>query len=386
MRVGIDARYAFRRQRRGIGEYVTALLQHLPGVAAASDTFLLYVDGPAEADTLVLPDGRFQLRRLATANPLLWEEIALPRAAGRDGLDLLHMTSNYGPSFPPCPTVYTIHDLIEFLRPDFGPMRLPLRHAAGRAVRIRTLPGQARRARRVITVSDASRRDLVRLLRLPGDRIRVIPHGITLPAAGGPPDAAAARAALRAAGYPVPEVYVLAFGALDPRKNGPFVMRAFAAVHAAFPDAALWIVGVERPAAYPLPWADPPPWLTVAGFAPRDALQRLLVGATAFVYPSLYEGFGFPALEAMASDVPVLATDRSSVPEVVGDAGLLFDPTDESQLAAALRRVLGDEGLRRALVARGRARLGRYSWAAAARATYAVYEEAVGASAVGGAP
>ena len=374
MRVGLDARYAFRRQRRGIGEYVAALLQHLPAVAAADDAFVLYVDGLADPGALPLPDGRFRLRQLPAANPLLWEEVALPRAAGRDGLDLLHLTSNYGPSAPPCPTVYTIHDLIEFLRPQFGRVRLPLRHAAGRAVRIRTLPGQARRASAVITVSEASRRDLVRLLGLPAGQIHVIPHGITVAAAPAT-DAAAARAALRDRGFAVPETYVLAMGALDARKNGPFLMRGFSDVAAEFPEAQLWIVGVERLSAYALPWIQPPAWLQIRGFAPREDLVRLISGATAFAYPSLYEGFGFPALEAMACGVPVLASNRSSLPEVVGDAGLLFDPTDRTALAASLRRILAEPDLRRDLVARGRQRLARFSWEAAARATYGVYRE-----------
>ena len=379
MRVGLDARYAFRRQRRGIGEYVAALLHHLPDVAAADDAFVLYVDGPADPPALPLPDARFSLRQLPAANPLLWEEVALPRAARRDRLDLLHLTSNYGPSAPPCPTVYTIHDLIEFLRPQFGRVRLPFRHAAGRAVRIRTLPAQARRAAAVITVSEASRRDLVRLLALPSDRIHVVPHGITVEAAPAA-DPAAVRAELRGRGLAVPETYVLAMGALDARKNGPFLMRGFADVATEFPEAQLWIVGVERISAYPLPWAQPPAWLQVRGFAPREDLVRLISGATAFAYPSLYEGFGFPALEAMACGVPVVASDRSSLPEVVGDAGLLFDPTDQAALAAALRRILEDPGLRRQLVARGRQRLARFSWESAARATYAVYRDAAAAA------
>lgn len=377
LRIGMDARYAFRSQRRGIGEYVTALLRHLPAVAGERDEFVLYVDRQAELDALTLPRGRFRVRRLAAGNPLLWEEFALPLAARRDRLDLLHLTSNYGPSIAPCPTVYTILDLIEFIRPQFGPLHLDFRHWAGRAVRTRTLPRQARRARRVITISEASKLDLVHILGLRADRIDV-----TLLAAAGDlapaGDAAAVRAGLRRAGYALPERYVLALGALDPRKNGPFVARAFHRIAAALPDAGLVIAGVERLAEYPLPVEAAPGWLRLFGYVDRPTLVALLQGATAFVYPSLYEGFGLPVLEAMACGVPVLASNRSSIPEVAGDAGALFDPTDEAELAGQLVHVLTDEQVRLRMRRAGLVRAASFSWLQTTRQTYATYRAAAG--------
>lgn len=376
MRVGIDARYGFRTARRGTGEYIAALLRNLPSFADAKDEFVLYADRRAEIDTVSLADPRFRVRRLATAHPLLWEEVALPSAAARDGLDLLHLTSNYGPSWAPCPTVYTIHDLIEFIRPALGPMRLPFRHSAGRAVRIRTLPRQARRARRVITVSRASSTDLVRILGLKANRVRVIPLGISpdFKPAG---DTGAVRERLRGAGYPVPDRFVLALGALDPRKNGPFLMRSFARVRERIPSARLWIVGVERPQEYPIPFDSVPEWLTVRGFVPRETLIALLQVATVFVYPSLYEGFGLPVIEAMTCGLPVLASNRGSLPEVTGSAGILFDPTSEEDLSGALVRVLEDDRARSAYILAGRERADTFSQAETARLTYAVYQEAL---------
>ena len=376
MRVGIDARYGFRTARRGTGEYIAALLRNLPSVADVKDEFVLYADRRAEIDGLSLADPRFRVRRLATAHPLLWEEVALPSAAARDDLDLLHLTSNYGPSWAPCPTVYTIHDLIEFIRPALGPMRLPFRHMAGRAVRIRTLPRQARRARRVITVSHMSSTDLVRILGLRADRVRVIPLGIS-PDFKPAKDPSAVRERLRGAGYPVPDHFVLALGALDPRKNGPFLMRSFARLHERIPSARLWMVGVERPQEHPIPFDSWPEWLTVRGFVPRETLIALLQVATAFVYPSLYEGFGLPVIEAMACGAPVLASDRGSLPEVTGGAGILFDPASEEDLSEALVRLLTDESLQSTYIQAGRARAGAFSQAETARRTYGVYREAL---------
>ena len=376
MRVGIDARYGFRRRRRGIGEYVAALLAHLPAVASDRDEFVLYVDRAADMDALPLPDPRFHLRRLGTRNPLVWEEITLPWAAARDRLDLLHLTSNYGPTCPPCPTVYTVHDLIEFIRPALGPLRLPLRHRAGRAVRIRTLPGQLRRASRVITVSAASRGDLVRIVGLREDVIRVISHGIS-PEFVPPGDHRIARRRLTEAGVQTPDRYILALGALDPRKNGPFLIRAVAKVRSRMPDLCLWIAGVERPEMYSLPIASAPEWLTILGYVDSSTLVSLFQGTAAFVYPSLYEGFGLPVLQAMACGAPVLASSRSSIPEISGGAAVLFDPCSEEDLAQKLVLVLSDEAVRRDRVNAGLTHAKGFTWAEAGRKTYAVYLEAV---------
>ena len=375
MRIGVDARYAFRTSRRGIGNYVAALVGHLPD-ACADDEFILYCDAPAELDAVGISDPRFRVRQLPVSNPLTFEEWALPRAAREDSLDLLHLTSNYGPSLAPCPTVYTIHDLIEWIRPTFSQARLSFRHGAGRAVRMRTLPRQAARARRIITISTTSRDDLVRILHLSPDRIRIVPLGVS-PELRPHDDPASVRHALRQEGVGVPDRYVLALGALDPRKNGPFLIRAFARAQPQLQDVALWVVGVERVGEYPVPCTPPPPWLTVQGFMERATLIRLLQGATAFAFPSLYEGFGLPVLEAMACGVPVLASNRSSVPEIAGAAAVLFDPTDEAALAAHLVRVLNDPRGLSELAAAGRRHVAAFNWGQMARQTYGVYREAV---------
>ncbi len=187
----------------------------------------------------------------------------------------------------------------------------------------------------VITPSQATRGDVIRILGVPESHIRVIPYGA--PAIRPAEDVGALRADLRNRGYPIPKHYFLAFAALDPRKNGDIVVAAFRTLAGEFPDAELWLVGIEDFALYPSYEA---PWLRRFGFLTRDDALDLLRAATAFIFPSKYEGFGFPALEAMAAGVPLIASKSSSIPEVVGDTGILFSPHDVPALAEGMRSVL----------------------------------------------
>ncbi len=355
MRIGMDARYAFRSQRRGIGQYVAELLSGL-GRLDTDDTFILYVDAQADTGSLALPEGRFQLRRLVAHNPMVFEEIALPLAARRDRLDLLHLTSNYGPSFPPCPTLYTVHDLIEFLRDEIGPWQIDWRHRYGRAIRMRTLPWQAGRARGIVVPSEATRKDVGSILGVSGDRVWTVPFGAPRCQPMPPEDA---RCRLRDRGYPVPEEYILGFAALDPRKNWRLAVEAFGRVVTDCPEAELWLIGIEDSSAYP---SDPPKWLRLLPYVPREDVVYLMQGASVFVYPSLYEGFGFPVLEAMSCGVPVVASDRSSIPEVIAGAGVLCPPDSLDAWTTGLRRLLVDHELRGELSRQGRARASHFRW------------------------
>ena len=372
MRIGLAARYAFRSQRRGIGQYVSELLLGLAQMQA-SDTFVLYVDAQADLTAIQVPDGRFELRQLSASNPLLFEEVALPLAARRDRLNLLHLTANYGPSCPPCPTLYTVHDLIEFLRDEIAPWQIDWRHHYGRAVRTRTLPRQARMSCGVIVPSQATKRDVCSVFRMKESRVWTVPFGSPHLA---PKGRAAVRNRLRERGYNVPDEYLFAFSALDPRKNWRLAVDAFASVAPDVPDAELWLVGMEDTHAYPLNY---PPWLKALGYLSREDALDLLQGATAFVYPSLYEGFGFPLLEAMSMGVPVIASDSTSIPELVGDAGILVQTSHYGSLAVAMRRVLLDRDLRDEYVRRGLARASQFRWEDTVKTHVEIYHRVGGA-------
>jgi Glycosyltransferase Family 4/Glycosyl transferases group 1 len=372
VRIGIDARYAFREDHGGMGDYVAALLEHLPSVASDVDVFVAYLDGSADIEGL--DDVRFQVRRLPVPSTFLWKEVALPMAASQDRLDLLHLPSHAGPTWTSCPTVYTIHDSGQFGQADDGPERTFIQRAGGQVMRIGSLPIQAKKARRVIAASDASRQELIRVLGLEEERIHVIPLGVAQDL-GPATNPALVREQLWQIGHPVPARFVLALGDRDLSSTGLALLRAFARVHDVIPDIHLWIVGAERPGVSPIHFSTPADWLTILGDVRRAALVRLFQTATLFVY--LSDGFGLPVLEAMSCGVPVLAPNRAALAEGTGGGAVLFDPANDDNLAGVLVQMLTDDEMRSASIRAGRALAGRYSEVEMVRRTYDVYREAV---------
>lgn len=323
----------------------------------------------------------------------LWEQRVFPHAAEQMGADLLHIPHFATPLSQPLPTVVTIHDMI--------PFRMPLYMTSAAVRAYHALVSRAsRRAARILTVSEYSRQEIQELLGVPKEQIRVV-----LEAAGEqfhPSDDPQALAEARER-YGLGPRYVLYVGGFDARKNVEGLVRAFAqlvAENAANENAAsdnadsdntdsdlqLMIAGDTSR----LGRATYPDWRPLAqqlGVMERictgpvtDAdLPLLYSGAAVFVFPSLYEGFGLNPLEAMACGAPVICSNRTSLPEVVGDAGILVDPTEPAALAAALNTVLQDANLRAQLRARGLERAAQFSWERAAHETRAVFQAALSA-------
>jgi glycosyltransferase involved in cell wall biosynthesis len=234
------------------------------------------------------------------------------------------------------------------------------------------LPAAARRSDRVIAVSQATRDDIVEILGVPADRIDLAPQGIGLTATADPLPQDELRSRYEVGDRPI----VLSVSAKRPHKN---LMRLLEA-HARMPQPrpVLVIPGyhtehedelVARAAELGID-AD----LRMLGWIDEPTLEGLYAAAAVFVFPSLYEGFGFPVLEAMRRGVPVACSDRSSLPEVAGDAALLFDPEDVGAIAAAIERVLNDPAEAELMRAAGRAQAERFDWRATARATLASYD------------
>jgi len=282
------------------------------------------------------------------------------------GATLFHATEHLLLSLRDVPTVLTVHDLIF--------RHLPQHHKPlNRWYLNLTLPLYCRRATHIIAVSAQTRRDLSAAYRLPAEKITVIHEAADPCFCPQPPETVAAARAR----YRLPERYLLFVGTIEPRKNLGRLLQAFERLHEARLTDALVIVG-QRGWLYDDFFAaleNSPARQAVIfpGFVPDADLPAVYAGAQALAFPSLFEGFGLPVLEAMACGTPVVCSNTSSLPEVAGEAALLVDPTDVDALADALTRVLRDDALRRELWQKGWAQVQHFTWQETARRTLAVY-------------
>jgi glycosyltransferase involved in cell wall biosynthesis len=299
----------------------------------------------------------------------VWMQFLLPVILRRTRPDVAHFTNYLAPVFPGVPYVVSIHDMSLSLLPECHTLKKRLLTSS-------LVPIVARGARRILAPSQSTKRDVVRLLGIDPGRIRVIPYA----ASSAFRPVSADLAALEAR-HGVRAPYFLYVGTLEPRKNLARALRAFARVSASLPDHSFVLAGQkgwkyeEVLAEAARPQLDGR--VRFVDYLPEQDLPALYSGATAFVYPSLYEGFGLPVVEAMACGAPVITSRTSSLGEVAGEAARLVDPSDEADLADALHAVASDASLRRELSGRGVARAAAFSWERTGRETLAVYEEVV---------
>jgi glycosyltransferase involved in cell wall biosynthesis len=286
----------------------------------------------------------------------------LPVALVRDHIQVFHSPSGTLPLIAPCAQVATIHDLFPAIEPRWFSVR------AGAQLRIMQRRA-AWSATLVIAVSERTRVDILQRYDLPAEKVRVVYNGVDherFTPTEVDPEAVAHRFGVR---HP----FILCVGSLMPWRNAPRLLRAASRLDYGllFVGRDIWGTDPTQRIAREHGWT----WARFAGYVPDTELPALYAAARVFAYPSLYEGFGIPPLEAMACGTPVVASTAGALPEVLGDAALLVDPTDEHALAEALCAAAEDRGtLRR----RGLERAARYSWPRAAAETWEVYEAAAG--------
>ncbi len=374
----------------GSGQYLRRLWRYLPRLPpAAAHTFVLLRPGngppanmpPAPTNARLLTVGLWPAAGHGGQRAKIWwEQVGLPAAARRVGADLLHCPYLAAPLVAFCPTVITVHDLIPWALPAYR---------AGRAVRLYLSLARlaAGRASLLLTDSEASRRDVLRYFRVPPAQVRTVLLGIEPEFAVAPPAADVAAMRVR---FGLPPRYAFYIGGYDRRKDVPTLLRVWAA---ALPQLAeseespvLALAGrIPAPGGlYPditslaaqlgliTPDATTAP-LRLLGRVSEADKRLLLAGATVFPFPSRYEGFGYDPLEAMAAGVPVLATNRSALPEIVGDAGDLLPAGDIPAWSAALVRLWRDPAHHADRAARSRAQAACFDPARTAAATLVGY-------------
>jgi glycosyltransferase involved in cell wall biosynthesis len=365
----LDVSAAVHR-RAGLGQYAESLTRAL--IAAQPDRYSLFYNQERGIEPLA------GLEHLPARTVALgykpWRMLVWLGQLGRVGLDrllpgaeLFHATEHLLLPLRSIPTVLTVHDLIF--------RHLPAHHKPlNRWYLNLTVPLYCRRATHIITISECSRRDLVAACDLPLDKITVIYEAAAPRFRVQPPEAVAAVRAR----YGLPTHYLIFVGTIEPRKNLTRLLAAFESLRAEGLTEALVIVGrrgwlnddffaaLERS-----PVRDA---VILPGYASDEDVPAIYAGAQALVFPSLYEGFGLPVLEAMACGTPVAASSASSIPEVGGDAALYFGPTNVEEMIEVTRRLLRDTALQEEMRARGLARADRFSWEQAASETRAVYD------------
>jgi glycosyltransferase involved in cell wall biosynthesis len=374
MRIGVNV-HLLSTTHTGIQHYIRALMPEL--IARAISHELVVYGEPSQ---LSIP-ARTRVRWVPASRPLrsgtqrvLWEQTILPRLLQRDRVGVFFSPAFILPMRWHGAGVITVHDLNFEVSP--GTI-----HPVRRAYLRRITRWSAHRARKVIAISRSTASDITRLYGVPSEKVAVIPYG--LDAIFTPENARALEPMVRVR-YSLPERFLLFVGTLEPRKNLPRLLEAYAlARHLA-----------QLP---PLVLAGAPGWqherisaqarrlgirecLVFAGYIPREHLPGVYAAATALLYPSLYEGFGLPPLEAMGCGTPVLASSTSAMPEVVDDGGILADPHNAQAIAEGILRITQDETLRQQLVERGLERARQFRWEAAAQNTLRVIEDAYSSS------
>ena len=379
MKIGITT-FGGDGGKSGISQYIInilrefAVLEDRPDfeVIVYEDEKELFVPDPDSMSTICFGDSL----RSPVAN-IAWHQFSLPKLCRKQKYDVLFLPAGNRrlPMSLPCPSVGTVH--------DFSSIHVEGKYDPARMFYIkRVLPFLARKLTRVLTVSESSKRDIVEYARVPEKYVTVTPLAADNQVYF--PRSAAECVKRIGPKYDIRPPYILYISRIEhPGKNHAGLVRAFSILketedipHQLVLAGSDWDRAEEvHSAAAESAYTDD---IVFTGFAPNDDLPDLYCGAELFVFPSLYEGFGLPVLEAMTCGVPVACSNISSIPEVIGDTGILFDPHDDEAIADAMRRLLTDPGLLNDCRERGLARAKKYTWSATAALTLKVLREAAG--------
>ena len=372
MRIGIDAT-ALPPQPVGAGNYIIQLIRAFAALEGENQ-FVIFASERGQYLINLPNKPNLEWKLIGDRHPglrLIWEQTYFSRLIREANVDLLHSLHYTRPLRLFCPSIVTFHDMTFFLYPE-------LHTRTKRIFFPQAIKSSSRRADFVITVSESTRQDAIRLLGLSPDRVITIQHGVDRSFRPLNTIEFGKRVAYK---YRLPSKFILYVGLIEPRKNLPLLINAYKKLVDNGTDHNLVLVGrfgwmfdellqqIEK-----LSLTDK---VILTGYVEQEDLPMVYNLCDLFVYPTLYEGFGLPALEAMACGIPVITTDVSSLPEIVGEAGLLVPPDDVEALFQGINNVLNDEDLRLNMARRGTEQAAKFSWDRAARSTLEVYRQAI---------
>ena len=371
LRIAIDAR---KLRDFGIGTYIRNILTELSRLDRTTEYVVLCRPDDLESGDVLGRNFRMVPETAPTYS--VAEQFRIPVSLAREGVRLVHEPHYVLPALVRCRSVVTIHDCIHLMFPQYLPGRLAYVYAKG------SMWTAARKANRILTVSEASKRDILRFFKVPPEKVEVIYNAIDerflAPANPERMDLVKQR-------YQLDHPFVLYVGNIKPHKNIERLIGAFARVRArgCDPDLRLVIIGDEI-SKYPglrqsVHKHKLDKYVRFLGFQPTDTLAALYRLARAFVFPSLYEGFGLPPLEAMACGTPVVTSNLSSLPEITGGAALLVDPYDVEAIADAMCQAVTNDALRADLISRGIQRARSFSWTQSVRKIHDIYMQVASA-------
>ena len=367
MKIGIDAR-PLSYQLTGIGFYLKSLLDELQAIDQTRHYVLISnkgIDYDIKNPKWSKQEGGCAKKLMST----VWMQSFLPVLARRLELDVFWGPRHHLPVFlpPDIKKIVTIHDVVHLLFPET--MSLPNLLIERMLMRLSLAS-----ADRIVAVSNATREEIIQRYPVKAARVRAVHSGV--------PQMAAPARDERLPGFLLAEKYFLFVGTLEPRKNFERIFKAFERIDAPAQGIHLVITGasgwknqtfIRMLESHPLR-----PYVHFTGYVSRRALGQLYEKALGLVFPSLYEGFGFPILEAMSSGTPVITSNSSAMREIAGDAALLVDPRDIGQIARAMEQLISDAGLRNALIQRGGRRSKAFSWNRAALEMIQMFQEVTG--------
>ncbi len=380
MRIGIEGQRLFRKKKHGMDMVALELIKNLQ-VIDKQNEYIIFVK-PDEDDTCIPEAPNFKIVELSSKFGYPgWEQIELPKAAYREGCDVLHCTSNTGPIFCKVPLVTTLHDIIYLESISIFKKAGTWYQKLGNMYRRYFVPPVIKKSKKVITVSNYEKNRINKYFGFNDNRLTAIYNGVGDHFKKVTDDKILSDVK---AEFSLPDNFFFFLGNTDPKKNTVGVLRAFAEFNSVYPNKYhLVMLDYDESELMRILQSIGTPELRqlihLAGYVPNIKLPALISQSSIFLYPSLRESFGIPILEGMACGVPVITSNTSSMPEVAGEnAALIIDPFNPKEIARAMQNLVEDEMLAKVLTERGIERAKDFSWKEMAKNVLTLYEDVFG--------